>query len=53
MADYRRPGLAGGTYFITQVTYPRQPWLCCAIGRHALRTAIHQVRETRPFAIID
>jgi putative transposase len=38
-------------YFITQVTYQRQPWLCREIGRHALRTAINQVRETRPFAI--
>jgi putative transposase len=38
-------------YFITQVTYQRQPWLCCEIGRHALRTAINQVRATRPFAI--
>ncbi|WP_346293823.1 REP-associated tyrosine transposase [Sphaerothrix gracilis] len=51
MPDYRRPGIAGGTYFITQVTYQRQPWLCREIGRHALRTAINQVRETRPFAI--
>jgi putative transposase len=51
MPNYRRPGIARGTYFITQVTYQRQPWLCREIGRHALRTAINQVRETRPFAI--
>jgi len=51
MPNYRRPGIAGGTYFITQVTYQRQPWLCREMGRHALRTAINQVRETRPFAI--
>ena len=51
MPDYRRPGIAGGTYFITQVTYQRQPCLCREVSRHALRTAIKQVRETRPFAI--
>jgi REP element-mobilizing transposase RayT len=38
-------------YFITQVTYQRQPWLCCEIGRQALQPAINQVRATRPFAI--
>jgi putative transposase len=51
MPDHRRPGITGGTYFITQVTDQRQPWLCREMGRHALRTAIKQVRETRPFAI--
>lgn len=51
MPNYRRPGIAGGTYFITQVTHQRQPWLCGTIARHALRTAINQVRTTRPFAI--
>ncbi|HEY9646675.1 MAG TPA: hypothetical protein V6C88_09910, partial [Chroococcidiopsis sp.] len=49
MPDYRRPGIAGGTYFITQVTYQRQPWLCREVGRQVLRTAINQVRETRLF----
>jgi putative transposase len=39
-------------YFITQVTYQRQPWLCREIGRYALRIAINQVRATRPFAIL-
>ncbi|MEM9909101.1 MAG: transposase, partial [Cyanobacteria bacterium P01_D01_bin.44] len=28
MPNYRRPYIAGGTYFITQVTYQRVPWLC-------------------------
>jgi putative transposase len=51
MPDYRRAKIAGGTYFITQVTYQRQPWLCHEICRYALRTAINQVRETCPFAI--
>jgi putative transposase len=51
MPNYRRPGIAGGTYFITQVTHQRQPWLCREITRYALRTAITQVRKTRPFSI--
>jgi putative transposase len=51
MPNYQRPGIAGGTYFITQVTYQRQPWLCRDVARHALRTAINQVRESRPFLI--
>ncbi len=49
MPNYRRPHVAGGTYFITQVTYQRQPWLCRDVARHALRTAISQVRHKRPF----
>ena len=51
MPNYRRPEIAGATYFITQVTYQRQPWLCGEIARYALRTAINQVRQTRPFVI--
>lgn len=51
MSNYRRPHIAGGTYFITQVTYQRQQWLCRDIARHALRTAIEQVRKTRPFTV--
>jgi putative transposase len=51
MPNYRRPTIAGGTYFITQVTYQRQPWLCDELARHALRTAIERVREHRPFQI--
>lgn len=49
MPNYRRPAIAGGTYFITQVTYQRQPWLCTDIARHTLRTAINQVRQITPF----
>jgi putative transposase len=51
MPNYRRPGIAGGTYFITQVTYQRQPWLCSDLARHALRTAITAVRKNHPFSI--
>jgi putative transposase len=51
MPNYRRPAISGGTYFITQVTYQRQSWLCTEIARTALRTAINQVRQNRPFAI--
>lgn len=49
MPNYRRPHITGGTYFITQVTYQRHPWLCGDVARHALRTAISQVRQKRPF----
>jgi putative transposase len=51
MPNYRRPAILGGTYFITQVTYQRQPWLCSDIACHALRNAINQVRKNRPFEI--
>jgi putative transposase len=45
MSNYRRPYVNGGTYFITQVTYQRQPWLCAEIGWVALREAIQHVRQ--------
>ncbi|MFM6025315.1 MAG: hypothetical protein ACKPER_20710 [Dolichospermum sp.] len=32
MPNYRRPNVSGGTYFITQVTYQREPWLCSETG---------------------
>lgn len=32
MPNYRRPNVSGGTYFITQVTYQRDSWLCSDIG---------------------
>lgn len=51
MPNYRRYTLAGATYFITQVTYQRQPWLCRDIARHALRTAINKTRQNHPFKI--
>jgi putative transposase len=51
MSNYRRPAITGGTYFITQVTYQRIPWLCSDLGRKALREAIAKVREKYPFEI--
>lgn len=51
MSNYRRPHVPGGTYFITQVTYQRQPWLCSDTGRTALRTALNHVRQNYPFSI--
>ncbi|MGD1943937.1 MAG: transposase [Leptolyngbyaceae cyanobacterium] len=51
MPNYRRPKIAGGTYFVTQVTHQRSPWLCRADARDALRTEIAQVRRNRPFQI--
>jgi putative transposase len=51
MPTYRRSRLAGGSYFFTLVTLHRQPWLCEARARAALRTAIDQVRRARPFRI--
>ncbi|OKH10761.1 REP-associated tyrosine transposase [[Limnothrix rosea] IAM M-220] len=51
MSNYRRPTIRGGTYFITQVTYQRIPWLCTDLGRQALREAIAKVRQKYPFEI--
>ncbi|MEA5477805.1 transposase [Pseudanabaena galeata UHCC 0370] len=51
MSNYRRPTITGGTYFVTQVTYQRIPWLCGDLGRKALREAIAKVREKYPFKI--
>jgi putative transposase len=51
MSNYRRLYVNGGTYFITQVTYQRQPWLCSEIGRLALREAIQHVRQQHALEI--
>lgn len=51
MPNYRRAKQPGGTYFITQVTYNRQPWLISDIARQALRHAIVHVRQKYPFTI--
>jgi putative transposase len=51
MSNYKRLFVPGGTYFITQVTYQREPWLCGEIGRTALREAIKKVQQKYPFAI--
>jgi putative transposase len=49
MSNYRRPNISGGTYFLTQVTYDRIPWLCDEIGRAALREAIEKTQAKYPF----
>lgn len=51
MTDYRRLFIPGSTYFFTQVTYQRNPWLCTEISRKTLREAIIYTREIRPFTI--
>lgn len=51
MPDYRRDTIAGGTYFFTQVTHQRYPWLCSNTARALLREAIVHVRQKYPFAI--
>lgn len=51
MTNYRRLFIPGATYFFTQVTYQRIPWLCTDIARQTLREAINYVRELRPFTI--
>ncbi|MGA7934525.1 MAG: transposase [Kovacikia sp.] len=51
MTNYRRHTLAGGTYFFTQVTHQRRPWLCTDIARATLRAAITHIRQKHPFVI--
>ncbi|HEX9172640.1 MAG TPA: transposase [Telluria sp.] len=50
MSHYRRDA-AGSTYFFTLVTYRRRPILCVDSVRVALRHAIQDVRDRRPFVI--
>ena len=49
MPNYRRPYVPGGTYFITQVTYQRMPWLYRDVGRQALRDTIITVKRVIHF----
>ncbi|MBD1848663.1 transposase [Leptolyngbya sp. GB1-A1] len=51
MPYYRRSKIAGGTYFFTQVTHQRQPWLCSEIARSLLRSALLKVGAKYPFTI--
>ncbi|MEQ9481951.1 MAG: transposase [Coleofasciculus sp. F4-SAH-05] len=51
MTNYRRNKIEGGTYFFTQVTHHRQPWLCQDISRFLLRAAFLKVRQKYPFQI--
>ncbi|MEM9213249.1 MAG: transposase [Cyanobacteria bacterium P01_F01_bin.150] len=51
MPNYRRAYVAGGTYFLTQVTYRRERWFCGKVGRRALREAIINVQQKYTFSI--
>ncbi len=51
MPNYRRSVVPGSTYFFTQVTYKRQPWLCTELARTTLRIALNRVRQSYPFVI--
>lgn len=51
MSRYRRADTPGGTYFFTVVTYRRQPILCDPPVREALRQAICEMRNRRPFVV--
>ena len=51
MTCYRRHRTEEGTYFFTQVTHQRQPWLCNDAARPLLRSAFLNVREKYPFTI--
>src|SRR4051794_36697818 len=50
MSRYRR-SLTGRTYFFTVVSHRRQPILCDAPIRLALRQAVVTVRTAHPFSI--
>ena len=51
MSRYRRAITVGGTFFFSVVAYRRQPILCDAAIRTALREAVLSVRRTKPFSI--
>ncbi|MEO0967048.1 MAG: transposase [Cyanobacteria bacterium J06639_18] len=51
MPNYKRFVVPGCTYFFTQVTYQRYPWLCTENARQILRVSINKVRQTYPFKI--
>jgi putative transposase len=51
MSNYRRFIASGGTFFFTQVTNQRIPWLCSDIGRENLRNAIRRVQQIYPFSL--
>ena len=50
MSRYRR-ARAGQTYFFTLISFRRRPILCHASIRDALRSALIEVRQCRPFDI--
>lgn len=50
MRTYRRSKI-GQVFFFTLVTHQRQKILTSDLGRDALRTAFHEVREIHPFTL--
>ena len=52
MADYRRPFVPGGMFFLTIVTHDRRAMLLEPNARAALRRAIDETRESLPFDLI-
>jgi len=51
MSNYRRVILPGATYFFTQVTYQRIPWLCSDISRSTLRKGLQRLQKLYPFSL--
>lgn len=51
MPNYRRSYQAGGTFFITIVTYKRQPFFTNSLIRSHLKWAITTVKLELPFSI--
>jgi len=52
MTAYRRNFVAGSTYFFTVVTHQRRPILTSDFARTALRNAMSDVRQRRPFEVV-
>ena len=52
MPRYRRPSVAGATYFLTIVTHGRHPLFLDAKARKLLGEAIRRTRADRPFAVV-
>jgi putative transposase len=51
MPEYRRAFAPGGTFFFTLVTARRRPILTTPAAREALRTALADAADQRPFTI--
>lgn len=51
MPNYRSVDVPGSTYFLTEVTYRRQRFLCDDDVRLALRDGINETRIHFPFDI--
>lgn len=51
MPNYRRAFAPGGTFFFTQVTFNRSPFLLGDLAREALHAAIAECQERWPFEL--